>query len=116
MVSRNGGRGGKLSAMRGSGGSFSDMRGGGGCVCMWGWEGMWWWYGVVLVCGVQLVLCVGGGCGGAVVGDGTVLPMQLVCVGKPACSHICCLGVVGIDDSVIEHFPFGPSCLVSLLI
>ena len=83
-------------------------------------------YGVVLVYGVQLVLLVGGwgdggmrwwgvvwsvGLGGmrwySVVGDGAVLPMQLVCVGKLACSQICRLGVVGIYGSVFERCSFG---------
>ena len=58
-----------------------------------------------LFCAVCLV-CGGGGwggCGGIVVGDGVVLSMRHVCVGKPACSHVCRLGVVGIDGSVFEH-------------
>ena len=59
---------------------------------------------------------VGGGCGGIVVGDGVVLSMGHVCVGKPACSHVWRLGVVGIDGSVFEHCFFGLSCLASLLI
>ena len=45
-------------------------------------------YGLVLVCGAQLVLCVcwvEGKCGDTVVGDVEVLPVQLVCVGKLGC-------------------------------
>ena len=125
----------------GGGGSFSDMRGGrggGGCahvglvrvgeVCSGTVVGC----GVVLVCGMQLVLCmweVGRECGDTVVGDGVVcrgecddtvvrdsvvLPMRLVCVGKPACSHVCRLSVVGIGVSL-----FGPALsgfLVSFLL
>ena len=70
-------------------------------------------YGVVLVYGVQLVLFLwedGGGdagyCGGVVCGVGDVvvlwwgmvrsLLMQLVCVGKLACSQVCRLGVGGL--------------------
>ena len=53
-----------------------------------------------------------GECGG-IVGDGVVLPFRLVCVGKPACSHVCRLGVVGIDGSVFEHCSLGLSCPVS---
>ena len=83
---------------------------------------------------MRLVLCmwaVGGECGDTVVedgvvcegecddtvvGDGVVLPMRLVCVGKPACSHICRLGVVGIGSSLFGPCSFGLSCPVSPLI
>lgn len=57
------------------------------------------WDCVVLICRVWLSSCVhevGEGCGGIVVGNGGVLPdgMQLVLVGKPACSQVGRLGVV----------------------
>ena len=66
---------------------------------------------VGMVCAVQFVLCVcvcvcggggggggwGGGCGDIVMRGGVVLPLRLVCVGRLACSHVCCLGVGGIE-------------------
>ena len=48
-----------------------------------------------------------GECDDTVVGDGVVLPMQIVCVGKPACSHVFCLGVVGIGGSLFGPCSFG---------
>ena len=62
-------------------------------------------YGLVLVCGVQLVLCVcwvEGKCDDTAVGGVEVLPMQLVFVGKLGCSHIFRLGVVGIEGLMLE--------------
>ena len=76
-------------------------------------------YGLVLVCGVQIVLCVcwvEGKCGDTVVGGVEVLPMWLVCMGRLGCSHIFHLRVVGIEGLVLEHCSFGLSCLVSLLV
>ena len=123
--------------MKGGGGSFSDMRGGEGlCTCGVGevCSGAVVGCGVVLVCGMQLVLCmwaVGRECDDTVVGDGVVcrgecddtvvrdsvvLPMWLVCVGKPACSHVCRLSVVGIGVSLFGPCSFRLSCLVSPLI
>ena len=47
--------------------------------------------GVVLVCGVRLVFV------------GLLFCVWLDFVGRPACSHICRLGVVGIGSLVLEH-------------
>ena len=80
--------------------------GDGGCglflwhVCAWGWVGLgWvgltWWY---LGGGYGLILC----------------GVRLVFVGKPACSHICHLGVVGIEGLVFEHYFSRLFCLFSL--
>ena len=87
--------------------------------------------GVVLICDVWLVgecggTVVGEGVvlicvpveesGGTVVGEGVVLVcgvwlaflgllffVRLDFVGRPACSHICRLGIVGIGSLVLEH-------------
>ena len=79
-----------------SGGSFRSISGGDTVVgdgVVWGW----------------------GECGG-IVGGGVVFPLRLVCVGKSAWSHVCRLGVVGIDGSVFEHCSLGLSCPISPLI
>ena len=63
-----------------------------------------------------LCVCgVGEACDGIVVGNGGVLPsgMRLVFVGKPACSHICCSGVVWTECSLFEHCSLGLSSLNS---
>ena len=59
---------------------------------------------VVSSCGT-CVHGVGLRCGGILVED-TVSScgVRLVFVGKPACSHICHLGVVGIEGLVFEHY------------
>ena len=68
--------------------------------------------GVVLICDMLLVE----ECSGTVVGEGVVLICGvglvfvglLFCVwldfvGRPVCSHICRLGIVGIGSLVLEH-------------
>ena len=64
--------------------------------------------GAFQICGVWLSLCVcgiGEGCAGTVVGIGGVLSTckRRVFLGKPACSHVCRLGVVWIECLVLEH-------------
>ena len=98
-----------MSAMRGDGGSLSDMRGGGrevvcACVIGLGCGGTLVMGAVVSSCGT-CVHRVGLRCGGILV-ENTVSScgVRLVFVGKLACSHICCLGVVGIESLVLEHY------------
>ena len=58
---------------------------------------------VVSSCG----MCVHGvrlRCGILVEDTVTSCGVRLVFVGKPACSHICRLGVVGIEGLVFEHY------------
>ena len=77
------------------------------------------WCGTVwskFVGGCFLYVCgVGEACDGIVVGNGGVLPsgMRLVFVRKPACSHVCCSGVIWIECSLFEHCSLGLSSLVS---
>ena len=70
-----------------------------------------WWYcgeGVVLICacGGMRWYCGGGGCGPNRV-YGSLLwvysCVRLDFAGRPACSHICHLGIVGIGSLVLEH-------------
>ena len=68
------------------------------------------------VVGDSVVCGVGGECGDTVVEDGVALPMRLVCVGKPACSHACRLGVVGIGGTLFGPCSFRLSSPVSPLI
>ena len=107
-----------MSRMKGSGRSFSDMSGGGGCRVGKECSRVVVWDGVVQICwGVFfLYVCgVGEACDGIVVGNGGVLPsgMRLVFVRKPACSHVCCSGVVWIECSLFERCSLGLSSLVS---
>ena len=76
------------------------------CACVIGLE-----CGGTVVIGAVVSSCgtcvhgVGLRCGGILVED-TVSScgVWLVFVGKPACSHICRLGVVGIEGLVFEHY------------
>ena len=56
-------------------------------------------------------MCACCGVGGTVVGIGGVLSTckRCVFVGKPACSHVCRLGVMWIECLVLEH------CFLQLL-
>ena len=81
-----------MSTMRGGGGwcvfVVWEECAGVGCVCMYGWEecgGTVVGEAVVLICGVQFVFV------------DILFCVRLDFVGiRPACSHICCLGIVGI--------------------
>ena len=71
---------------------------------------------VVFSCGT-CVRVVGLGCGGIVVEDMvSSCGVRLVFVGKPACSHTCRLGDVGIEGLVSEHYFLRLSSLLPELI